>query len=125
VRRTGEIMRAAVAYGHRQLYVASAGIVRRRGLEQHEVYLHLHTRLTRGHLVETYRGRTVLLASAQYMRDTKEVLDRVVPPETADGNRHDVAVFGEHLDLLREPNVATVAHALDIELALAADERQT
>jgi acyl-CoA synthetase (AMP-forming)/AMP-acid ligase II/thioesterase domain-containing protein/acyl carrier protein len=109
--------RAAAAYGARQLYLASAGVVRRRGLEQHEMFLHLHTRLFRAHVVEPYTGRTMLVASPQYFADTQETVDRVLPPESVGGRRHDLQVQAEHLDLMREPNVAAVARALDVLLA--------
>jgi hypothetical protein len=35
------------------------------------------------------------------------------PPESSGGRRVDVSVAGEHLDLVREPNVAEVARALE------------
>jgi thioesterase domain-containing protein len=41
----------------------------------------------------------------------------VLPPESTGGRRRDVSVGCEHIDLVREPNVAEVARALDRFLA--------
>ena len=49
-----------------------------------------------------------------------DVLDRLVPSEQDGGFRHNVVVAGEHLDLVREPNVAGVARALDLLLNFGA-----
>jgi amino acid adenylation domain-containing protein len=111
--RTAALARAGVEYVGRQLHLASAGVIPRRGLAQHELFMQLHARVLRAYQPSPYHGRTILLASPRYVTDTHVVLDRLLPPESSGGRRHDVPIAGEHLDLVREPNVAEVARALD------------
>jgi hypothetical protein len=61
--------------------------------------------------VDVVRG--VVLASPRYVADARAPLDQLLPPDSSGGRRVDVTVTGEHLDLVREPNVAEVARALD------------
>jgi thioesterase domain-containing protein len=63
-----------------------------------------------------YPGRTLVFASPRYFEDAGPVLDELMPPESAGGRRRDVPVHGEHLDVVREPNGADVARALDLVL---------
>jgi acyl-coenzyme A synthetase/AMP-(fatty) acid ligase/thioesterase domain-containing protein/acyl carrier protein len=112
--RLGYFARAGARFALRPLYTASAGIVPRDGLAQHQVFLHFHGRVGRAHRSAPYGGRAVVVASPGYLALVRHELDRLLPPESAGGNRRDVAVAGEHLDLLREPNVAEVARALDL-----------
>jgi thioesterase domain-containing protein/acyl carrier protein len=116
--RAGALARALVDYAARQLYLASAGIVRRPGLAQHEVFLHLHARLTRAYRPGRYLGRAIVLGSPQYFADARPVLDQLMPPQSDGGRRVDVTVSSEHVALLREPNVVEVTRALDALLAV-------
>jgi hypothetical protein len=113
---------AAGGYALRQAHLASAGVVRRRGLAQHDVFYELHNRVLRAHAPERYTGAAVVLASPAYFADSAALLDRVLPPLSADGHRRDVPVNAEHLDLLREPSVAEVARALDLVFSRLDDE---
>jgi thioesterase domain-containing protein/acyl carrier protein len=122
VARARALTRVAAEYASRQVYLASAGLVRRRGLDQHDVFFALHRRVLRAHTARPFHGRTVVIASPQFLDHRRQELDRVLPPESAGGRRRDVAVAGEHLDLVREPNVAEVARALD-EVLTRADDR--
>jgi thioesterase domain-containing protein/acyl carrier protein len=115
--RVGYVIRSGVRFALRPFYVASAGIVARDGLAQHEVFLYFHGRLSRAHRRRPYDGRTVVVAAPAYLQGMRDVLDHLLPPESAGGCRRDVVVAGEHLDLLREPNVAEVARTLDLLLA--------
>jgi thioesterase domain-containing protein len=62
-----------------------------------------------------YTGAVLATADnmTRYLEDAGPVLDPILPPESAGGRRRDVPVPGEHLDLVREPNVAEVARVLD------------
>jgi thioesterase domain-containing protein len=111
------LARAAVGYAGRQLSVPSAGIVRRRGLPQHDVFVRLHRRVLDAYHPVPYAGRTLVFASPRYLEASGPALDELFPPESVGGQRHDVPISGEHLDLVREPNVAEVARALDVLLA--------
>jgi thioesterase domain-containing protein/acyl carrier protein len=108
---------AATRYVRRQAQTCTAGVVVRRGLAQHDVFMRLHGWLLRTHRLQPYGGRSVVLASPGYLELVRDVLDDVLPPESAGGRRTDVAVSGAHLDLVREPSVAGVARALDLVLA--------
>jgi hypothetical protein len=88
-------------------------VIPRDGLAQHDVFLELHARLLRAYRPRRYAGRTVVVASPRWFDLTAGWLDVLLPPESAGGLRHDVKVHGEHLDLVREPNVAEVARALE------------
>jgi thioesterase domain-containing protein len=114
--RAGYFARSGVRFALRPFWVASAGIVPRDGLAQHEVFLFFHGRVSRAHRPQLYDGRTVVVASPGYLAYARPALDRLLPPESAGGCRRDLVVTGEHLDLLREPNVAEVARALDVLL---------
>ncbi|HEU5306808.1 MAG TPA: AMP-binding protein [Acidimicrobiia bacterium] len=114
--RVGYFARSGVRFALRPFWVASAGIVPRDGLAQHEVFLFFHGRVSRAHRPQLYDGRTVVVASPGYLAYARPALDRLLPPESAGGCRRDLVVTGEHLDLLREPNVAEVARALDVLL---------
>ena len=107
---------AAKRYLGRQARTATAGVVVRRGLAQHEVFMRLHSWLMRTYRPRPYDGRTVLLASPRHLEPVRDSLDEVLPPESAGGRRIDVAVTGAHLDLVREPGVASVARALELVL---------
>jgi thioesterase domain-containing protein len=115
--RARTLARVGAAYASRQVYIASAGLVRRRGLDQHNVFFELHRRVLRAHTATPFHGRAVVFASPQFFEHHRQELDRVLPPESAGGGRYDVEIAGEHLDLVREPNVAEVARALDLVLA--------
>jgi thioesterase domain-containing protein len=115
--RVGYFARAGVRFVLRPFWVASAGVVRRDGLAQHEVFLFFHGRVSRAHRPQPYGGRTVVIASPGYLGHARAALDRLLPSESAGGRRRDLVVAGEHLDLLREPNVAEVVRALDLLLA--------
>ena len=117
VTRTRALTRAGVDYAARQVYLASAGVVARRGLAQHAVFFELHIRLLRAYRHHPYGGRTIVVASPKYLEFAADILDPMLPPEAEGGNRRDVPVAGEHLDLVREPNVAEVARAVDLVLA--------
>jgi amino acid adenylation domain-containing protein len=121
--RAGALAGVARRYITRQLHLASAGIVPRRGLAQHHVFQELHTRLSRHFSCEPYRGRVALIASPKYIDDTRHILDHVIPRESMGGQRRDIPVNCEHIALVREPNVAEIARALDA--LLASDPRQT
>jgi amino acid adenylation domain-containing protein len=110
--RVRALSRALVGYATRQVSLASAGLVQRRGVAQHELFLQLHFRVLRAYQPAPYRGRNVVFASPRFLADHGEAIDRVLPPERAGGQRLDVLIDGEHLDLVREPNVAEVARAL-------------
>src|SRR3954452_17165353 len=112
---------AAARYMERQLYLASAGIIQRRGLAQHDVFQELHSRLIRTYAADRYPGRAVLFASPSYIADTRPVMDHVLPPESDGGNRGNILMTCEHIDLVREPNVADVARALGALLARGTD----
>jgi thioesterase domain-containing protein len=118
VERLRVLVTEALGYLTRQLHLASAGVVRRRGLAQSAVFLDLHARILRAYTPAPYLGRTVVLGSAEYLADARAVLDPVLPPQTAGGARVDVAVSGEHLALVREPHVEEVARVLDALLAV-------
>jgi thioesterase domain-containing protein len=117
--RVTAMARASVDYAQRQLHLASAGIVERRGLPQHEVFFQLHVRLLRAYGAQPFAGRTLVFGSPRFLEDAAADFDRLLPPESSGGRRRDVPVAGEHLDLVREPNVADVARAL--ELAFTVD----
>jgi thioesterase domain-containing protein len=114
IERLREVASAGVDYGSRQLYLASAGIVRRRGLEQHDVFFQLHRRLLRSHRSRPYEGTTIVFGSAQYFESAGAALDGILPPESAGGRRRDVLVASDHGDLVREPGVAEIARALEL-----------
>ena len=109
---------AAADYLRRQAQTCTAGVVVRRGLAQHDVFVRLHSWLLRAFRPQPYRGRTILLASPRYLELVGDALDELLPPASAGGRRTDTSVAGAHLDLLREPNVAAVARALDLLLTL-------
>ena len=113
VERARALATFAAAYASRQLYLASAGIVRRRGREQYDVFFQLHNRLLRAHTASPHLGPTVVFASPTYLTRHAAVLDRLLPPESAGGRRIDVPVSADHFDLVREPSVGEVARALD------------
>ncbi|HEY3672158.1 MAG TPA: AMP-binding protein [Acidimicrobiia bacterium] len=115
--RVADLGRVGRRYATRQLYLASAGLIRRRGLAQHNVFFELHGRLLRLHRSSRYDGPTVLCRSIDYYEHTEDALDAVLPPESMGGRRRDVSVACEHIDLVREPNVAEVARTLDRILA--------
>jgi thioesterase domain-containing protein/acyl carrier protein len=117
VARAGELARATARYASRQAHLASAGLVRRRGLAQHDVFYELHTRLLRAYQPGPFHGRSAVFASPQFFDLHRDDLDGVLPPESPGGRRHDVPVAGDHMDLVREPNVAVVAQALGLLLA--------
>ncbi|HEY3672159.1 MAG TPA: alpha/beta fold hydrolase [Acidimicrobiia bacterium] len=117
LQRARQLATLAKSYASRQLYLASAGIVRRRGLDQYDAFSQLHNRLLRAHAASPHHGTTVLFASQQFVARHQDALDHLLPPESAGGVRRDVAVPGEHFDLVREPNVAEVARTLDLLLA--------
>jgi acyl-CoA synthetase (AMP-forming)/AMP-acid ligase II/thioesterase domain-containing protein/acyl carrier protein len=116
--RLGYFARSGAQFAMRTLYwpiyTTSAGLVPRDGLAQHEVFLHFHSRLSRRHRPQPYHGRTAVVASPAYFGVAGDGLDRLLRSEEAGGRRRDIHVAGEHLDLLREPNVAEVARALDL-----------
>jgi acyl-CoA synthetase (AMP-forming)/AMP-acid ligase II/thioesterase domain-containing protein/acyl carrier protein len=114
VARAGYVARSGMRFALRPVYTASAGIVPRDGLAQHEVFMHFHGRVGRAHRPQPYRGRTVVIASPSYFAIATDALDHLFPAEVSGGRRRDVVVAGEHLDLLREPNVVEVARALDL-----------
>jgi acyl-CoA synthetase (AMP-forming)/AMP-acid ligase II/thioesterase domain-containing protein/acyl carrier protein len=114
LRRLGYMTRSGARFALRPAYTASAGIVPRDGLAQHQVFLWFHTRLARTHRPRPYRGRALVIASPAYFALLRDALDRLLPPESAAGKRHDVELAGEHLDLLREPSVADVARVLEL-----------
>jgi thioesterase domain-containing protein len=122
--RVTAMARASVGYAQRQLHLASAGIVERRGLPQHEVFFQLHVRLLRAYGAQPFAGRTLVFGSPRFLEDAAADFDRLLPPESSGGRRRDVAIAGEHLDLVREPNVADVARALELELAITVDSEQ-
>jgi amino acid adenylation domain-containing protein len=111
------LARDALTYGRARTRIASAGLVRRRGVEQHDVFMALHRRILRAHRTQPYAGRTVVIGSSIYFEYATPLLDRLLPPESAGGARRDVVVAGVHDDALREPNVAEVARALELVLA--------
>src|SRR3954452_9528598 len=115
--RARAVALAAARYLERQLYLASAGIIPRRGIAQHDVFEELHSRLIRTYAADPYPARAVLFASRSYIDHTRQVLDHVLPPESDGGNRAKALVACEHIDLVREPNVADVARALGALLA--------
>jgi thioesterase domain-containing protein len=111
--RARAIVRTGAESLERRLRLASAGIVPRRGLPQHDLFFQLHTRMLAAHRPVPYRGPTVVFASPRYLELAAPMLDELLPSETAGGRRRDVPLAGEHLDLVREPNVAEVARVLD------------
>jgi thioesterase domain-containing protein/acyl carrier protein len=123
VARARALARTGVEYAARQAYVSSAGIVARRGTDQHDVFWELHLRLLRAHRPETFRGRVLVFGSPRYFEAAAPTLDQLVPSESAGGMRRDVPVAGEHLDLVREPNVADVARALELGITIDVEQR--
>jgi amino acid adenylation domain-containing protein len=117
IARARSLTRAALEYGRRQTYLASAGVLARQGLPQHDVFFELHTRLLRAYRPPSYGGRTLVFASPRYLEAAAEILDTLLPPESTGGRRRDVPIASEHLDLVREPNVAEVARALELVIA--------
>ena len=97
----------------RQLYATSAGIVARKGIAQHDVFLLHLTRLLGTYRPRPFHGPTLVFGSQRYLEGAAPVLEHLLPSENRGGRRRDVVVPGEHLDLVREPNVAEVARALD------------
>lgn len=116
--RLGYVARSGARFAVRTvawpIYAASAGVVPRDGLAQHDVFLHSHSRAAHRHRPQRYRGRTAVVASPAFFTATGDALDRLLPSEEAGGHRRDIVVAGRHLDLLREPNVVEVARALDL-----------
>jgi thioesterase domain-containing protein len=110
--RALRVTRAGIQVARHHVDVSTAGLVTRTGVPQHEVFLQLHTRMLRPHRPKPYRGRAVVLASSQYLDQAAAVLDHLLPAERNGGRRREVVVAGEHLDLVREPNVAQVARVL-------------
>jgi thioesterase domain-containing protein/acyl carrier protein len=110
--RVWRVLRAGGRRVEHHVRVTSAGLVERHGLAQHDVFLELHKRMLRLHRPKPYLGRTVVLASPRYFELGAPELDRVLPPVSRGGQRHEIPVAGEHLDLVREPAVAEVARAL-------------
>ena len=82
------------------------------------MFFRLHRRLLRAYRPVRYPGRTLVFASPRYLEGAGPMLDQLMPPESAGGRRRDVPVHGEHLDLVREPNVAEVARTLEALLVL-------
>jgi thioesterase domain-containing protein len=113
VTRLAKFGRRAVRSGRRQVYLASTGVVVRRGQAQHDLFLQHHSRLLRRHTPAPFAGPALVFGSERYLETLAPILDRLLPPEAHGGRRRDVVVPGEHLDLVREPNVAEVARVLD------------
>jgi thioesterase domain-containing protein len=113
VARARSLVRVAGDYVARQAYLASAGVVRRHGLAQYDVFYELHGRLARPHTAAPFSGRSVVFASPQFLDAHRNELDRVLPSEADGASRREVPMVGDHLDLVREPNVAEVARVLE------------
>lgn len=116
---------AAYRYLRRELYVATIGLVARRGLPQHDAFLQLHKRIARPHQPIPFQGPTLVIGSREYFEACGPTLDRFVPPDPTAGRHRDVVVPGHHLDLVREPNVAEVARALENFFAVRDSETRT
>jgi thioesterase domain-containing protein len=114
LRRMRRVTYAGGRLARRHLEASTAGLVARSGLSQREVFWQFHSRMLRAHRPKPYGGRTVVLASPKYFEDFGAVVDRLLPSERAGGDRSNVVVTGEHSDLVREPNVAEVARALEL-----------
>jgi acyl-CoA synthetase (AMP-forming)/AMP-acid ligase II/thioesterase domain-containing protein/acyl carrier protein len=108
---------SATRHVRRQAQGLTAGIVVRRGLEQHDAFMRFHSWVMRMYRARPYDGRTAVLASSRYLEHMRHELDVLLLPEGAGGRRTDIAVPGEHLELVREPSVAAVARAVDLLLA--------
>jgi thioesterase domain-containing protein len=111
--RAGAFSGAAYRYLRRELYSASTGLVVRRGLAQHDAFYQLHQRVGRTHQPTPFQGPTLVVGSREYFDLFGPLLDRLLPPRADGRGRRDIVVAGRHLDLVREPNVAEVARALE------------
>jgi thioesterase domain-containing protein len=111
--RASRIAHTGARHARHHLRLASAGVVERTALDQHDVFYDLHTRMLRWHRPRPYLGPVVVIATPPYLELIGAELDRVLPPTSRGGQRRDVMLGGTHLDLMREPNVSEVARVLD------------
>jgi amino acid adenylation domain-containing protein len=111
--RAGSLARYVADSTRSRARLATAGIVRRHGVAQHDLFFLLQSRIVRKHRPPPYGGTTALLGSARYLAKVAPVADRLLPRADAGGRRIDVELAAFHGDLLREPNVAEVARVLD------------
>jgi thioesterase domain-containing protein len=116
---------AAYRYLRRELHAATIGLVVRRGLPQHDAFLQLHRKIARPHEPTAFQGPTLVIGAHEYFEACGPLLDRVLPPSADGSRRRDIVVPGGHLDLVREPNVAEVARALENFFAVRDAEIRT
>jgi thioesterase domain-containing protein/acyl carrier protein len=115
--RARSFARDGIAYSMSRARLASAGIVARQGLAQHDVFFTLHGRMLRKHHPRPYRGATLLIGSSAYLDAVAPAAKRLLPNVDNGGRRHDLALASGHDDLLREPTVAELARILGPLLA--------
>jgi thioesterase domain-containing protein len=120
--RGSVLARAGYRRARRTVSLASAGIVRRRGLQQYDVFLNLSFRIGRAYRPDQpvhCPGLIVRGSDDEYIRDPKRALPALGWADHIAGPVSVLDVPGNHLSLMRTPLVAAVGAGLREAFAAA------